>query len=66
LQCYPNKVLVGILPDFWVFSHGPAMQAPMEDLRTQARDALLQGARSGKLLEAPASWLHGGINVTAW
>lgn len=26
-------------------------KAPMEDLRTQARDALLQGARSGKLLE---------------
>eukprot|EP00435_Cladocopium_sp_Y103_P046262 s364_g13.t1 len=26
-------------------------KAPVEDLRTQARDALLQGARSGKLLE---------------
>ena len=25
----------------------------MEQLRTQARDALLQGARSGRLLEAP-------------
>lgn len=30
-------------------------QAPVEDLRTQARDALLQGARSGKLLEARKS-----------
>ena len=55
--------MVGILPDFWGFSDGP-VQAPMEDLRTQARDALLQGARSGKLLEAAASWLHGlGITI---
>ena len=39
----------------------------MEDLRTQARDALLQGARSGKLLEAPDSWLHQGMeNLTTW
>lgn len=29
-------------------------KAPLEDLRMQARDALLEGAASGKLLEAGA------------